>query len=96
MKGGEKMTTYVNKTNMIFAQIYSLIMNFCHSIALSQQELKNSDKTQKNAFWITVLFIILGVASIAALIWACNHYGNGANFLGEFKFAGIYIKIKCG
>ncbi|MFD2922272.1 hypothetical protein [Halobacillus naozhouensis] len=91
------MTAYLNKTNTVLAQLYFLVMNFYHNITLSQHELRNSERTQKNAaFWITVLFIILGVASIAALIWACNHYGNGASFLGEFKFMGIYIKIKCG
>ncbi|WP_163527139.1 hypothetical protein [Halobacillus ihumii] len=90
------MTAYLNKTNMVLAQLYFLVMNLYQNITLSQHELRSSDKTQKNAFWITVLFIVLGVASIAALIWACNHYGNGASFLGEFKFMGIYIKIKCG
>lgn len=90
------MISTLNFANNLSLQLYLLVVNFIQNVAQSQEILKNSESTQKNAFWIVVLFILLGVASVAALIWACKTYGNGSKFLGEFKFSGLYIKIKCG
>ncbi|WP_285768004.1 hypothetical protein [Peribacillus sp. SI8-4] len=90
------MLSTLNFANNLSMQLYLLVMNFFQNVAHSQEELKKSVTTQKNAFWIAVLFIILGVASVAALIWACKTYGSGSKFLGEFKMSGLYIKIKCG
>lgn len=51
---------------------------------------------RNGAFWIVLLYILLGVATVVALMWACNKWGNGAEFLGEFKVIGLKIHIKYG
>lgn len=87
------MGTVLNNYSL---SLYCFIQSLFDRFIFSQKELKNSDKTQKNAFWIIILFIILGVLAIATLIWACKYYGHGSKFAGEFSFMGLDIKIKCG
>ncbi|MFJ5964536.1 hypothetical protein [Bacillus sp. NPDC093026] len=76
--------------------VYMYILQLLANYNERKERILSSKNVQKNSFWIYILVAILGIVSVATLIWACKTFGKGAKFLGEFKFLGMYIKIKCG
>lgn len=76
--------------------VYMYVLHLLTAYEEKKQRILTSQNAQKNEFWIYVLVAILGIVTAAALIWACKTFGNGSKFEGEFKFLGMYVKIKCG
>ncbi|MBD3859376.1 hypothetical protein IEE86_06465 [Bacillus sp. 28A-2] len=76
--------------------VYMYVLHLLAAYDEKKQRILTSQNAQKNSFWIYVLAVILGVVTFAALVWACKTFGKGSKFAGQFKFLGMYIKIKCG
>ncbi len=92
--GGDEM---LNPFSLRFpVGVYMYVLHLLAAYDERKQRILTSKNVQKNAFWIYVLAAILGILTVAALIWACKTFGKGSKFLGEFKFLGMYVKIKCG
>ncbi len=85
---------YISITSLLYMYALTAIGNV---VGLFNQSLvKHKDSQHNAAVWIVVLIaLIVGGLVLAGLIWACNKFGGGRTFAGEFKLLGAYVKIKC-
>ncbi|GAA0432661.1 hypothetical protein PD280_07670 [Virgibacillus salarius] len=91
-----------NRVTLFYLSALLTISNFVELIvekfnSLTSFQEKGDTQVNPIAGWITVLIaVIIGGLTIAGLMWACQKFGGGRTFLGEFKILGASVKIKCG
>lgn len=90
------MLSYNNVLFSTYFMLSDMIVNMSSYFGAKVEDSSDVNIQRNGAFWIVLLYVLLGVATVVALMWACNKWGNGAEFLGEFKVIGLKIHIKCG
>jgi hypothetical protein len=93
------INTLCHQYNSLAALLYfhalTAVNNF---FELLTDKIAEKKDMQQNALpiWIVVLIVLIaGGLVLAGLIWACNKFGGGRTFAGEFRVVGVYVQIKC-